>query len=106
MLTVTGLTKSFGERLVLDRLALDVAPGESVALLGANGCGKTTTLRCIIGLARPDNGSVAIGGVELARDPIGVRRRVSYLPQRAVFPPMLTVREKQDVLKRLGGRSR
>lgn len=101
MLTLTGLTKSFGEQRVLDRLDLEVAAGESVAMLGANGSGKTTTLRCIAGLARPDAGRIVIGGVNLARDAIGARNRLSYLPQKSVFPPTLTVRETLAVVARL-----
>ena len=101
MLTLTGLTKSFGERRVLDRLDLEIAAGESVAMLGANGSGKTTTLRCLAGLARPDAGRIVIGGVDLARDPIGARSRLSYLPQKSVFPPTLTVRETLAVVARL-----
>ena len=82
MLTLTGVTKAFGGRRVLDRLDLEIGAGESVAMLGANGSGKTTTLRCIVGLARPDEGRIAIGGIDLARDPIRARRRLSYLPQK------------------------
>jgi len=93
MLTVTGLTKSFGNRRVLDGMTLDVYAGESVALLGANGSGKTTTLRCVVGLVRPDRGRITIGGVDAGRDPVGARKRLSYLPQKPVFPPTLTVRE-------------
>src|SRR6185436_2385215 len=59
MLTLTGVTKTFGGRRVLDGLDLAIGPGESVAMLGANGSGKTTTLRCIVGLARPDAGRIA-----------------------------------------------
>jgi phosphonate transport system ATP-binding protein len=70
MLTLTGLTKTFGDRRVLDRMDLEIAAGESVAMLGANGSGKTTTLRCIVGLARPDAGRIVIGGVDLARESI------------------------------------
>ena len=103
MLTVTGLTKSFGNRRVLDRLDLDVDTGESVALLGANGSGKTTTLRCIVGLARPDGGRIAIGGIDTACDPIDARTRLSYLPQRSVFPLTLTIRETLGVVARLRG---
>ena len=103
MLALTGVTKSFGNRRVLDHVDLDVAPGESVALLGANGSGKTTTLRCIVGLARTDAGRIAIGGIDLARDPIRARSRLSYLPQKSVFPPTLTVRETLAVVARLRG---
>ena len=101
MLRLTGLTKTFGRRTVLDHLDLQIDAGESTALLGANGSGKTTTLRCIAGLAQPDAGQIAIAGVDLARDPIGARRRLSYLPQRSTFPPTLTVRETLDLVARL-----
>src|SRR5215831_10980640 len=101
MLTISGLRKSFGGRRVLDGLDLDIRPGESVALLGANGSGKTTMLRCVVGLARPDAGTIAIGGADLATDSIGARRRISYLPQRSTFPPTLTVRETLEAVARL-----
>ena len=73
MLTLTGITKSFGGRRILDGVDLEIAAGERVALLGANGSGKTTTLRCIAGLAHPDSGSIAIAGYDLAADPIRAR---------------------------------
>jgi ABC-type multidrug transport system ATPase subunit len=101
MLTVSGLTKSFGGRHVLDRLDLHIDAGESVGLLGANGSGKTTTLRCIMGLARPDAGTITIAGAKLSA--VGARRRLSYLPQHSAFPPTLTVRETLDVVARLRG---
>ena len=103
MLTLAGLTKSFSGRAVLEGIDLEVAAGESVALLGPNGSGKTTTLRCIVGLSRPDNGSIVIGGVDAGRDPIAGRRRLSYLPQKTQFPPTLTVRETLQVIARLRG---
>ena len=103
MLTLTGVTKTFGERRVLDGLDLEIGAGESVAMLGANGSGKTTTLRCIVGLARPNAGRIAIGGIDLARDSIRARARLSYLPQKSVFPPTLTVRETLAVVARLRG---
>jgi ABC-type multidrug transport system ATPase subunit len=103
MLTLTGLTKTFGGRRVLDGLDLQIQAGESVALLGANGSGKTTTLRCIVGLVRPNAGSIAIGNIDTARDTLGARRRLSYLPQKSVFPPTLTVRETLGVVARLRG---
>lgn len=89
MLTITGLMKSFAGRRVLDGLDLSIAAGESVALLGANGSGKTTTLRCIVGLARPDSGRISVAGP------------LSYLPQKSTFPLTLTVRETLDVVARL-----
>ena len=103
MLTLTALTKSFGDRRVLDDLNLEVAAGESVALLGANGSGKTTTLRCVVGLAQPDRGRIAINGIDVAGDPLGARRRLSYLAQRSTFPATLTVRETLAFVAELRG---
>jgi ABC-type multidrug transport system ATPase subunit len=101
MLMLTGVTKSFAGRKVLDGLDLHVAAGESVALLGANGCGKTTTLRCIVGLARPDAGRIEVAGLDVDRRPLRARAYASYLPQKSVFPATLTVRETLAVVARL-----
>lgn len=106
MLTLSGLTKSFGGRRVLDDVNLEVTAGESVALLGANGSGKTTTLRCLVGLARPDGGRIVIGGIDASRNPVAARNRLSYLPQKSVFPGTLTVRETLTVVARLRQSSR
>ncbi|MFF0522476.1 phosphonate ABC transporter ATP-binding protein [Actinomadura nitritigenes] len=64
-LTVRGLRKSFGGRTVLSGFDLDVAPGEVVALLGANGSGKSTALKCVVGLVRPDAGRAGVFGTDL-----------------------------------------
>ncbi|MBZ5556969.1 MAG: ABC transporter ATP-binding protein [Acidobacteriia bacterium] len=101
MLALEGLTKSYGSRRVLDGLDLRVEAGESVALLGANGSGKTTTLRCIVGLARPDAGRIAVNGVDAIADPTRARRGLCYLPQKPAFPSTLTVRETLGVVARL-----
>jgi len=106
MLTLSAVSKAFHGCRVLDGLTLDVEAGDSVALLGANGSGKTTTLRCIVGLARPDSGRIAIGGADVSRNPIAARRHVSYLPQKSVFPVTLTVRETLAVVAQLRGLAR
>src|SRR5262245_56245864 len=61
-LSIRGLRKSFGSRLVLDGIVLDVRRGEIVAILGANGSGKSTILRCVVGLTEPDGGTVELAG--------------------------------------------
>src|SRR5215510_1598172 len=67
-LRLVEVTKRFGQRTVVDNVSLDLAEGEFVALLGASGCGKTTTLRLIAGLETPDAGEVWIGGERVAAD--------------------------------------
>lgn len=101
MLTLHEVTKTYAARRVLDQLTLTIEAGESVALIGANGSGKTTTLRCVAGLARPDSGRIAIAGVDVAHGGGSARHRVSYLPQRPTFPMTLTVRETLAVVARL-----
>ena len=103
MLTLNDVTKSFGSRLVLDKLDLHVECGESVALLGANGSGKTTALRCIAGLARPDSGRIRVAGVDAIDNGVWARRRLSYLPQKSTFPAALTVRETLEFVAKLRG---
>jgi ABC-2 type transport system ATP-binding protein len=93
MIEVVGLNKSFGSRRVLTGASLTVNPGESVALVGANGSGKTTTLRCAVGLTQADGGSIRIDGHDLARQPQAALGRLSYLAQRTELPATLTVRE-------------
>jgi len=103
MLKVSGLEKSFGAAHVLRGVDLSIASGESVALLGANGSGKTTTLRCIMGLARPDAGTIDLAGVDAVARSADARAHLSYLPQRPAFPATLTVRETIAVVARLRG---
>ena len=93
MIELRGLHKTYGTRTVLSDASLTVKGGESLALIGANGSGKTTTLRCAIGLARAERGRVTIGGVDMATHPCDARARSSYLAQRTGFPATLTVRE-------------
>lgn len=103
MLDIVGLEKRYGDRRVLAGADLHVGPGEAVALVGGNGSGKTTTLRCIAGLARPDGGRVRVDGIDVRSRPREALERLSYLPQRPSFPSTLTAREVIAVAARLRG---
>ena len=78
------LTKQYGEVTALDSLDIDVPTGELYGFLGPNGAGKTTTMRILTGLARPDAGTVRVGGVDVA-DRRALAPRVGYLPET---PPL------------------
>lgn len=82
---VKELVKSFKRRRVVDGVSLDVSQGEVVGLLGANGAGKTTTFSMVVGLLKPDQGSILLGGRDIAKYPIHQRARagVAYLAQEA-----------------------
>jgi ABC-type multidrug transport system ATPase subunit len=101
ILALSGLEKSFGRRRVLVGVDLAVGIGECVALVGGNGSGKTTTLRAIAGLARPDGGRIEICGIDAVSDGRAARRHLSYLPQRPAFPGTLTVRETIALVARM-----
>jgi ABC-type sugar transport system ATPase subunit len=94
-LRLVGVTKRFGQRTVVDNVSLDVAEGETVALLGASGCGKTTTLRLVAGLEEADSGEIWIAGERVAANgrnlvPPGARG-VGFVFQDLALWPHLTV---------------
>ena len=101
MITITGLTKSYGRHRVLDALELDARPGEVTLLVGANGSGKTTTLRQLCGLSSPDAGRIGIGGVDLATSPMSALAQMSFLPQSPRFHTQLSVGAILDFYARL-----
>jgi lipopolysaccharide export system ATP-binding protein len=90
-----GLSKTYGKRRVLHNVSVEVKSGEIVGLLGPNGAGKTTTFSIIVGLLRPDQGTVMCKGEEITRLPMYQRARkgVTYLPQEASVFRKLTVEE-------------
>ncbi|MEO2166684.1 MAG: LPS export ABC transporter ATP-binding protein, partial [bacterium] len=94
-MTARGLVKAYGRREVLKGVSIHVEPGEVVGLLGPNGAGKTTTFYCVVGLTRPDQGSVTLGDEELTPLPMfrRARRGISYLPQEPSVFRGLTVEE-------------
>ena len=105
VLEAEGLQKSYRGRRVVDGVAFRVEPGEVVGLLGPNGAGKTTSFNMVVGLVRPDAGTVRLGGEDLTRMPMHVRARrgVGYLPQEASIFRKLTVRQNfTAVLEALG----
>ncbi|HEU5263754.1 MAG TPA: putrescine/spermidine ABC transporter ATP-binding protein [Gaiellaceae bacterium] len=87
-----GVTKRFGGTAAVDRLDLDVHPGEFLSLLGPSGCGKTTTLRLIAGFERPDEGEVRIGGRDVSKVP-PYRRDVNTVFQSYALFPHLSVQD-------------
>lgn len=95
VLSAKGLKKSFGDRVVVNGVDLEVASGEVVGLLGPNGAGKTTTFYMVVGLCRPEMGRVLIGDDEITAFPMYLRARagISYLPQEPSVFRKLTVRE-------------
>src|SRR5688572_15192242 len=88
---VRGLTRRFGDFVAVNDVSFDVGPGEIFGFLGSNGAGKSTTIRMLCGLLRPTSGTALVGGVDVASDPEGVKRRIGYMSQRFSLYEKLTV---------------
>jgi len=97
VVTVRGLRKSYGGRVVVDGLDLDVCAGEVVGLIGANGAGKTTTVECIQGLRRADAGSVQVFGLDPATQADALRPWVGSQLQDSALPDRLRVAEAVEL---------
>jgi ABC-2 type transport system ATP-binding protein len=90
---VRGLTKTYGDRVVVASLDLDVLPGEVLGLIGANGAGKTTTVECLQGLRRPDAGTIRVLGMDPLRDAARLRGLVGSQLQDSGLPDRMRVHE-------------
>jgi ABC-2 type transport system ATP-binding protein len=92
-LRIEGLTKRFGERVAVDHLSLTVDPGQSFALVGPDGAGKTTTMRLLVGIMDPDEGRAEVLGLDPVTQGDQVRENIGYMPQRFGLYGDLTVME-------------
>src|SRR5580700_2434110 len=97
VVTVRGLRKAYGNRMVVDGLDLDVAAGEIVGLIGANGAGKTTTVECIQGLRRPDAGTLRVLGYDPVTQAGELRPLIGSQLQDSALPDRLRVAEAVDL---------
>src|SRR5260370_29812317 len=101
VIDVSGLRKSFGDLKVVEGLSLQVAEGEICGFLGANGSGKTTTIRMLCGLLKPDGGSGHCLGYDIIRQPHEIRPQVGYMAQRFSLYEDLTTFENLDFVARV-----
>jgi ABC-2 type transport system ATP-binding protein len=101
VIDVTGLTKSFGGRRVVDNVELRVERGRICGFLGPNGSGKTTTIRMLCGLLRPDAGRGTCLGFDILSEAREIKRRVGYMTQRFSLYEDLSIRENLDFIARV-----
>jgi ABC-2 type transport system ATP-binding protein len=90
---VEHLSKAFGQFHAVRDVSFDVARGEIFGFLGSNGAGKSTTIRMLCGLLAPTSGRAEVGGIDVSRDPEGVKRRIGYMSQRFSLYELLTVEQ-------------
>ncbi|MFI6454672.1 ABC transporter ATP-binding protein [Streptosporangium amethystogenes] len=102
-LSCTGLSKRYGDILAVQDVGFFIEKGEAYGLLGPNGAGKTTAISMLVGLLRPDTGSVQVCGHDLAADPLAAKARIGYVPQEIALYPDLTGRENLRFFGRLYG---
>jgi ABC-2 type transport system ATP-binding protein len=100
---VVGLTKRFGSLVAVNKLNLTVGRNSVHGFLGPNGAGKTTTIKVLMGLLKPDEGSVKLLGQEASGDRPQARQRVGYMPELPRFPKHLTGYELLDIYGRMYG---
>ncbi len=99
MFRLDQVSKTFQHALALDRISLEVAPGKTTVLIGPSGCGKSTLLRLLIGLIKPDQGTVFFDGFALDAATIpAIRRRLGYVIQQGGLFPHLTARQNVTVM--------
>lgn len=102
-LSVRGLGKVYGQLRAVQGLTFEVKPGEVLGLVGPNGAGKTSTLRCLAGILPPTEGTIAVGGRDLVKDPVEAKRALAFLPDEPRLFEYLSVREHLNFVARLYG---
>ena len=101
-----GLTKQYKDLLAVDKLNLEIRPGELFALLGVNGAGKTTTVKMLSCIIQPTEGDALIGGCSVIKDGAGVKRLIGVSPQETAVAPNLTVKENLELICGIHGFSK
>ncbi len=97
-LQASSLSKSFGALKAVNGIDFSIRRGEILGLLGPNGSGKSTTMKMILGILKPDAGTIVVEGIDVARDPIGVKRIVGYVPETPQIYEFLTGVEYLDFI--------
>src|ERR1700744_2925115 len=109
MITTKNLSKRYGDILAVDDLSFEVSPGEVLGFLGANGAGKSTTMRMIAGFIAPTTGVVTVCGHDIERSPVAAKACMGYLPEGAPSYGEMTVGKFLDFvadIRGLGGAQR
>lgn len=100
-ISVTGLTKQFGEKVVVDHIDMDVPRGAIYGFLGPNGSGKTTTIRMMCGLLTPDEGTGQCLGFDILTEASQIKEQVGYMTQKFSLYEDLSIRENLDFMARM-----
>lgn len=102
MIEVRNVSKKFGRLIVLEQLSLQLNQGECIALIGPNGCGKTTLIKSILGMVLPDTGQIIFDGKDIANDNL-YRKDIGYMPQIGRYPENMTIGQVLELMKVIRG---
>lgn len=108
MITFDHVVKQYGKSSVraVDDLTLNIGKGQTLAFIGPNGAGKTTTIRLLTGILQPTSGSVTVGGISMAKDPIAAKRLIGFVPDAHEMYDRLTGMEYLNFMADVYGVSR
>ncbi len=98
MIKLENLTKTFGPKIAVNHINLEVKAGEIFGFLGPNGAGKTTTIKMLVGLIRPDEGKVILDGFQVEQEPLEAKKRLSYVPDNPDIYQKMTQRQYYEFL--------
>lgn len=98
MIKIENITKRFGKLQALVDVALQLHKGQCIALIGPNGCGKTTLIKCILGMVVPDGGKILFDGTD-TRNNDTYRRHIGYMPQIGRYPENMTIGQVLNMIK-------
>lgn len=104
MIIASNVSKRFGKLKALDDVSVTCAKGECIALIGPNGCGKTTLIKCILGMVIPNSGFITFNGKNISHD-WQYRARIGYMPQIGRYPENMTIGQVLDMMKDIRGKS-
>lgn len=100
MIEIQNVSKRFGKLQVLNNVQLSCNKGECIALIGPNGCGKTTLIKSILGMVLPDKGDIVFGGKSIKND-FAYRSQIGYMPQIGRYPDNMTIGQVVEMIKNI-----
>jgi ABC-2 type transport system ATP-binding protein len=103
IIQIRNLSKSYGSKLVLKNLSLDIYPGQVIGYIGPNGAGKSTTVKILTGLIPEFSGEVLVDGISMQDNPQEIKKRMGYVPENAELYEVLTPMEYLDFIGKLYG---
>jgi ABC-2 type transport system ATP-binding protein len=101
MIHISNLTKTYGRTVAVDKINLDVPPGQIIGYLGPNGAGKSTTVKMLVGILKPTDGEASVAGYDVVKDNLELKKHIGYVPESVALYESLTPVEYLRMVGRL-----